>query len=71
MMLTSEPSRAMRASPIGHGMLALGHLAANVAVEALVLEEADGVRVADGAGEEALGVGRRCGRDHLQARRLE
>ena len=58
MTLASEPSRAIARLADRRRVLALGDLAPDVAVEALVLEEADRVRVADRAGQQPLGVGR-------------
>ena len=54
-----------------HRVLALGDLALDVAVEALVLEVADRVRVADRADQQALGVGGGRRRHDLQPRRLQ
>ena len=52
-------------------MLALRDHALDVAVEPLVLEEAHGVRITDGSGQQALCVVGERRRDHLQARCLE
>src|SRR3954469_6274212 len=57
--------------PQRDGVLALGNLSANAAVEALVLEEAHGIGVADRADQQALRVGGRGRRHHLQARNLK
>ena len=58
MIVTSSPSRRMAASPKRHRAAVVGHLAA-LAVERLVLDEDDGVVVADRRLEQPLGVGRR------------
>src|SRR5215210_8645205 len=57
--------------PERHGVLAFGDLAADVAIEPLVLQVADGIGVTDGARQEALGVGRRGRRDDLEAGGLD
>src|SRR3954470_9970562 len=48
---------------------AVGHLTLHAPVEVLVLEEEDGVVIAHGADQQALGVLGRRRRDHLQPRR--
>ena len=50
----------------GHGVALLGHLTLDPAVEVLVLEVEDGVRVLNRLGDEALGVGRSGRADNFQ-----
>ncbi len=50
-----------------HEVLELRHLE-GLAVEDLVFEEHDRIGIADRGLEQALGIGRRVGRDHLEAR---
>ena len=67
-MVTSLPLRAIFALPIGTTIVVeLRHREA-LAVENLVLEKDDRVGIADRRLEQALGVGRGVGRDHLEAR---
>ncbi len=67
MTVTSEPSRAIaRLAEVDEHVLAVGHLAAH-AVERLVLDEDHGVLVADGALQQALGVGGGGGHGDEQA----
>ena len=63
----SVPSRWMRALPIGRRVALLRHLALDAAVEVLVLEVEDGVRILDRADEQALRVLRRRRADALEA----
>ena len=66
-MVTSVPSRRTLALPIGTTQSSTSGTSNSMAVDHLVLEEDDGVRVADGGLQQALGVGRVIGRDDLQA----
>ena len=69
--VSSPPSRAIRASPSGTACSPSGHLALDVAVEPLVLQVADRVRVPDRADQQALGVGGGRRSHDLQPRRLQ
>ena len=51
----------------GHGVIAFGDLALDRAIQALVLEEKHGRRIADRGEEQTFGVVRRRGHDHFDA----
>ena len=64
------PRRSILALPIGTTKSSSVRHLEGLAVEDLVLEEDHRVRVADRRLQQALGVGRRLGRHHLQARAM-
>ena len=67
-MVTSLPARAIRALPIGTTKSSSFGTGEGLAVENFVLKEDHRVGIADRRLQQALGVGRGVGRDHLQAR---